>query len=108
MAANTIQITPFMHVTEIAPAVRFFTEILGCTAPVVAADYAYVEREGAGLRIQAHADPAELGTPHGGFAIISMYATWMQCSTRLAQGSPRCHLATCTARWSRAMDSENC
>ncbi len=30
--------------------------------------YAYVEREGAGIRIQWHDEPSELGTPHGGFA----------------------------------------
>ncbi len=68
MTTNIIQITPFMHVTEIAPAVRFFTDVLGFSAPVEGPTYAYVEREGSGIRIQAHADLRELGTPHRGFA----------------------------------------
>lgn len=65
---NTLQITPFMHVAQIAPAVRFFVDVLGFTAVLQTRDYAYLEREGAGIRILAHDDPAELGTPHGGFA----------------------------------------
>jgi len=30
--------------------------------------YAYVEREGAGVQLQGHAQPSEIGCPHGGFA----------------------------------------
>ena len=67
MARNTLQITPFMHVADVGQAVRFFTDVLGFTAPVDRPDYAYVEREGAGLRIQRH-DPDELSAGHGGFA----------------------------------------
>lgn len=67
MTGNTIRITPFMHVAEIDPAVRFFADVLGFTARVQDAGYAYVEREGAGIRIQAHADPQELPPGHGGF-----------------------------------------
>ena len=68
MTGNTIQITPFMHVAEVDPAVRFFVDILGFTALVHARDYAYVEREGAGIRIQAHDDEKELPAGTGGFA----------------------------------------
>lgn len=68
MVGNTIQITPVMHVADVGAAVTFFVDVLGFTAPISSDRYAYVEREGAGIRIQWHDGPAELGTPHGGFA----------------------------------------
>ena len=68
MVENTIQITPFMHVADVGAAVSFFVKVLGFTAPINGERYAYVEREGAGIRIQWHDDPCELGAPHGGFA----------------------------------------
>ncbi|WP_297508743.1 VOC family protein [uncultured Caulobacter sp.] len=68
MSANTLQITPFMHVAEMEPALAFLTEILGFTVFVNGGGYAYLEREGAGLRVLANSDPAERGRPHGGFA----------------------------------------
>jgi catechol 2,3-dioxygenase-like lactoylglutathione lyase family enzyme len=68
MSDNTLQITPFMHVGELGPAVAFFTEVLGFQPLLVGGDYAYVEREGAGLRILAHRAPEALPPPHGGFA----------------------------------------
>jgi len=48
---NFIQVTPFMHVPDIGAAVAFFEDVLGFTASVRMTDYAYVEREGAGIRI---------------------------------------------------------
>lgn len=68
MSRNVIQITPFMHVDDVARAVDFFTGTLGFECLMQAPGYAYVEREGAGIRIQWHDDPAELGTAHRGFA----------------------------------------
>jgi catechol 2,3-dioxygenase-like lactoylglutathione lyase family enzyme len=68
MTGKTLQITPFMHVADVDAAVRFFTEVLGFTALMQTPGYAYVDREGAGIRIQRHDDPAELGAPHRGFA----------------------------------------
>jgi catechol 2,3-dioxygenase-like lactoylglutathione lyase family enzyme len=68
MTGNTFQITPCMHVAAVAPAVAFFTDVLNFRCVIRDSGYAYVEREGAGIRIQAHDDPAELGQPHGGFA----------------------------------------
>lgn len=67
MTDNTIQITPFLHVGDVAAAVRFFVEVLGFRASVADDRYAYVELDGAGVRIQGHGDAAELGRPHGGF-----------------------------------------
>jgi catechol 2,3-dioxygenase-like lactoylglutathione lyase family enzyme len=48
---NFIQITPFMHVRDLAEALRFFEDILGFRALVRMADYAYIERDGVGIRI---------------------------------------------------------
>ena len=48
---NFIQITPFMHVPDIGSAVAFFEEVLGFRATFRMDDYAYVEREGAGIRM---------------------------------------------------------
>lgn len=66
--ANTLQITPFMHVADLKAAVAFLVETLGFTVRVEGGGYAYLDREGAGLRVLEHRDPAELGAPHGGFA----------------------------------------
>jgi catechol 2,3-dioxygenase-like lactoylglutathione lyase family enzyme len=69
MAGNTYQITPFMHVIDVDEAVRFLVDVLGFTALVHDAGYAYLEREGAGLRILGHRnDPEDVGMPHRGFA----------------------------------------
>ena len=48
---NFIQITPFMHVPDIGAAVAFFEDLLGFETLFRMSDYAYVEREGAGMRI---------------------------------------------------------
>jgi catechol 2,3-dioxygenase-like lactoylglutathione lyase family enzyme len=68
MTGNTRQITPFMHVADLDAALRFLTETLGFTVPHREANYAYVEREGAAIRILAHDEPDEIGVPHRGFA----------------------------------------
>ena len=69
MTGNTYQITPFMHVVDLEGAVRFLTEIIGFELLFTQSNYAYVEREGAGLRVLGHADdPDEVGQPHRGFA----------------------------------------
>jgi len=69
MSGNTYQITPFMHVVDVDEAVRFLVDVLGFTAVINEGGYAYLEREGAALRVLGHKnDPDEAGTPHGGFA----------------------------------------
>lgn len=69
MSENTYQITPFMHVIDSDKAVRFFVDVLGFTAVVEQVGYAYLEREGAGLRVLGHKDdPDEVGSPHHGYA----------------------------------------
>ncbi|HEX8224070.1 MAG TPA: VOC family protein [Allosphingosinicella sp.] len=64
--SNTLQITPFMHVRELAPAVAFLEDVLGFETVVRMGDeYAYLEREGAGMRVLARGDaivfPADCG-----------------------------------------------
>lgn len=61
--ANFIQITPFMHVPDFAAALAFFEEVLGFETLFRMSDYAYLEREGVGMRIlQNH---GEDGAPPG-------------------------------------------
>lgn len=67
MTGNTHQITPFMHVADLEEALRFFTETLNFTVPFRQANYAYIEREGAAIRILEASCPEELGVPHRGF-----------------------------------------
>jgi catechol 2,3-dioxygenase-like lactoylglutathione lyase family enzyme len=54
---NTIHITPFMHVRDLEGAIAFMEEVLGFRAIVrIGADYAYLDREGAGIRVLAYPD----------------------------------------------------
>jgi hypothetical protein len=49
--ANLLQATPFLHVPSLAHALDLFTRVLRFTVKFRAADYAYLEREGAAIRI---------------------------------------------------------
>jgi hypothetical protein len=59
--SNFIQTTPFMHVplAEFEGAVRFFQELLGFKPYLHVRDYAYLEREGCGIRIWGREDASE-------------------------------------------------
>ncbi len=59
---NFIRITPFIHVPDIDAAVTFFEE-LGFTAYFKFNDYAYVQRECAGVRLLQNR--GEVGAPAG-------------------------------------------
>lgn len=61
--SNFLQITPFMHVRELEPAVAFFRDLLGFRVLFRVSDYAYVDLEGCGIRIWAHADAPTVSTP---------------------------------------------
>jgi catechol 2,3-dioxygenase-like lactoylglutathione lyase family enzyme len=52
-AGNFRQITPFMHVSDLKKALAFFTDVLGFVVLFrhAGGDYAYIEREGCGIRI---------------------------------------------------------
>jgi len=54
--------------------------------PFRQSNYAYVEREGAAVRILGHDDPVELGTPHGGFGY---YIDVRDLDAVLAELAPR-------------------
>ena len=61
---NFRQITPFMHVTDLNKALSFFTDILGFEVLYrFGKDYAYLEREGCGMRILESHGPD--GAPPG-------------------------------------------
>ena len=68
MTDNTLQITPFMHVRDLDAALAFLVDVLGFTIPYRAENYAYAEREGAGIRVLENDCEEELGVPHRGFA----------------------------------------
>jgi catechol 2,3-dioxygenase-like lactoylglutathione lyase family enzyme len=68
MTGNTCQITPFMHVADIEAAVTFMVDVLGFEVGFRAENYAYVEREGAGIRVVQNDCAEELGVPHRGYA----------------------------------------
>ena len=55
--ANFRQITPFMHVSDLEAALRFFEEILAFSVPYREGNYAYIEREGVAIRILEDHDP---------------------------------------------------
>jgi catechol 2,3-dioxygenase-like lactoylglutathione lyase family enzyme len=61
--SNFIQVTPFMHVTDLEKALTFFNGILGFETQFRVELYAYVHRETAGFRIleQHGADGASPG-----------------------------------------------
>jgi len=66
--SNTLQIAPFMHVRELEPALDFL-EMLGFETIVrIGRDYAYLEREGAGLRVLEGADAILFPPQSGRFA----------------------------------------
>lgn len=58
---NFIQTTPFMHVplAQFEDAVEFFRDLLGFTELIHGDDYAYLEREGCGIRIWGRKDASE-------------------------------------------------
>lgn len=92
MIGNTYQITPFMHVADFEAALRFLTDTIGFTATVHDGGYAYLEREGAGLRLLQQSDPAQLGVAHRGFAydidVRSVETVLEQIGERLAALPP--------------------
>lgn len=48
---NFVQITPFMHVPDLNKALDFFHDLLGFAVLFRQPGYAYVEREGCGMRL---------------------------------------------------------
>lgn len=68
-AANILGVTPFMHVPDLSEALRWF-DLLGFRTRFHQGNYAYVEREGAGVRlVESRADDGAPFPPHRGFSI---------------------------------------
>lgn len=61
--SNFIQVTPFMHVTDLERAITFFTKTLGFKTLLRARDYAYLHRETVGFRLLEQTGPD--GAPPG-------------------------------------------
>ena len=61
--SNFIQVTPFMHVTDIEKALAFFTGILGFETLLRVSNYAYIHRETVGFRLLEQKGPD--GAPPG-------------------------------------------
>ncbi len=59
-----MQVTPFMLVPRLDEAITFMTEVLGFSLDFRMSDYAYVSREGAGLRMleAGRGNPFQPGT----------------------------------------------
>lgn len=67
--SNTLQITPFMHVRDLHSALAFLEGVLGFeTLFRLDDEYAYLEREGAGLRVLARSDAMVFPPRNGRFA----------------------------------------
>jgi len=64
MSRNIVQVTPFMHVPDLEAALAFMTGTLGFVVDFRMANYAYVSRDGAGLRMleAGPGDPFRPGT----------------------------------------------
>ena len=60
---NFRQITPFMHVPDLATAIAFFEDVLGFETLVRMSDYAYLHRETAGIRMMQN--KGDDGAPPG-------------------------------------------
>ena len=54
--SNLVQITPFMHVRELGPALAFFRDRLGFSVQFQRGDYASVQRDAVTIRLYAHDD----------------------------------------------------
>jgi catechol 2,3-dioxygenase-like lactoylglutathione lyase family enzyme len=60
---NFLQITPFIHVPNLDAALSFFEDLLGFRTLVKGGGYAYVERDGVGIRLLQNR--GEDGAPPG-------------------------------------------
>ena len=62
--ANIMQVTPFMLVPKLDDAIEFMTDVLGFAVDYREPGYAYVSREGAGLRMmeEGPGNPVQPGT----------------------------------------------
>ena len=71
MTTNTVQVTPFFGVSNLETAVAFYRDKLGFEPWVVMDGYAYLDREGAGIRLLVHS--RDDGRLEGGRCYIDVH-----------------------------------
>lgn len=102
---NFLQVTPFLHVTDVEEAVRFFTGILGFEVQFRVEDYAYVHRETVGFRLMERSveDVGPQPAEHKGYAcyidIRSMEDLLQELRPRLASLPPGDVYGPVDQRW---------
>ena len=70
--SSIVQITPFFGVAELRRSVQFYTDILGFSAFVHAGDYAYIERDGIGIRL-LELNAGASSSPGSGHAYVDVH-----------------------------------
>ena len=88
--ANILPVTPFTNVDDLEGTVRFWRDLLGFTVVIHADSYAYVEREGAGVRIMENGPnyrgQRPIGKPFGVyFDVRDVDALAAEITARLSQ-----------------------
>jgi len=87
---NLMQITPFVHVPDLSAALEWF-DLLGFSPLFQQGNYAYVSREGVGVRVlESTAEDGTAFPPHRGF---SCYVDVRDVDAIFAEVAPRLHLA---------------
>jgi catechol 2,3-dioxygenase-like lactoylglutathione lyase family enzyme len=66
---NIIQITPFMHVPNLKAAIDFMTDIMGFAVTIRRANYAYMERDGAAIRLLCVPEQYQEGNRRYGYYV---------------------------------------
>jgi len=61
--SNTVQVTPFLRVSDLNGSLSFYKSILGFSCPLRQGDYAYVSRERAAIRLLVAENPEQLHEP---------------------------------------------
>lgn len=89
---NFLQTTPVMPVPDLEAAIAFFRDLLGWSVKVHFGGYAYVEREGVGMRLMDHAitDGAAPGNRRFGYYVDvrNVDALFAELAPRLAALPP--------------------
>ncbi len=92
--AKFLQFTPFLHISDLDAAVVFFTGIFGFAVLLRSGNYAYLERDGLGLRMLSYG-PGDPELPRGDRRwayyvgvddLDTLYAEWKPKLDRLPSG----------------------
>lgn len=108
MTGNIVQVTPFMLVPDIGAAIAFMVDTLGFAVDFRMNDYAYVSREGAGLRIREAVRAIPSNPARGGSRTISTAATSMPSMPSTGPRWTRCRPAMSMDRPTSPTVSASC